>query len=135
MNENKTNAPIKLPVRVVNNWLQDCNGKTIADLSDHNTKEVNEHVVAALNEANALRAEVEGLRTAIVSAIRETCDIRQAIRVGKTDNLIVIENSFYVIQDNLEMALRELCDALADHDHSARMYHALIKAKELVDAQ
>jgi hypothetical protein len=63
-NENKTNAPtIKLPVRLiyVDNILSDTH-----HIVDVNGKRVSKRaIVAALNEADALRAEVEGYRKAL----------------------------------------------------------------------
>lgn len=62
MNDNETNAPIKLPVRYDFDTfiLKDAEGRHIADVlvTDDEAKQI----VAALNEADVLRAEVEGYR-------------------------------------------------------------------------
>ena len=59
-------------------------------------------------ERNAYKAKCEAMRTAIKSAVKESADIRKAIREGKVEDMVTIENSFYVIQDNLEMALEAM---------------------------
>ena len=55
-NENKTNAPIKLPVRWEYPNIVDAKGDRWATTSSNN---FGNQIVAALNEADALRAEVE----------------------------------------------------------------------------
>jgi len=63
-NENKTNAPIKLPVRDGGDTsILDADGKQIAFAVFAEM----DAIIAALNEADALRAEVEGLREFIES--------------------------------------------------------------------
>jgi len=68
-NENKTNAPIKLPVRydettfcVHDTEKIICVVDVDATMPDNLANALGNQIVAALNEANALRAEVEGLR-------------------------------------------------------------------------
>lgn len=60
---------------------------------------------ALVAENEALKEQVDGLKNAINSALRESADIREGIRTGQARDLVIIDNSFYVIEDGLQIAL------------------------------
>lgn len=60
---------------------------------------------ALVAENDSLKEQADGLKNAINSALRESADIREGIRTGQARDLVIIDNSFYVIEDGLQIAL------------------------------
>ena len=87
-NKNKTNAPIKLPVRYcpeIMSVLDAGDRESIAvldHLPDDEAQAYGNRIVAALNEADALRAEVEGYRDLLENTSKLNLDSGEKIYRG-----------------------------------------------------
>lgn len=121
MSENKTNAPtIKLPVRYFPPFseIQDADGDGILRVNGAGQEKrdgIAPFIVAALNEADALRAEVEGYRAML--------DRAGSILVGVDDDpegpvyeLINFDNGKWGIRENAFGSSRSFDTVLEAYD-------------------
>lgn len=101
---------IKTPVTIYTNgngckWINDAEGEAVDFVTVADALNRTADLKALVAENEALKEQVDGLKNAINSALRESADIREGIRTGQARDLVIIDNSFYVIEDGLQIAL------------------------------